>query len=36
MVLGTHGKIGMEAFWADSIAFRLVSRVVTPILFIPL
>ncbi|AEJ20289.1 universal stress protein [Gracilinema caldarium] len=36
MVLGTHGKIGMEAFWADSIAFRLASRVFTPILFIPL
>jgi nucleotide-binding universal stress UspA family protein len=36
IILGTHGKIGMEAFWSDSIAFRLALQSDMPMLFIPL
>ena len=35
IVLATHGKSGMEAFWAGSVAHRVCSRCSVPILLIP-
>lgn len=35
IVVGTHRKIGMEAFWDDSIAFRLALATTLPLLLIP-
>lgn len=36
LVLGTHGKAGMNAFWAGSMASRVVASTKIPILLIPL
>lgn len=35
IVLATHGKSGLEAFWAGSVAHRVCSRCGAPILLIP-
>jgi nucleotide-binding universal stress UspA family protein len=35
IVLGTHGKAGMDAFWAGSIAPRISSRTRIPLLLVP-
>ena len=35
IVLGTHGKTGMDAFWAGSVAHRIVSQSRIPLLLIP-
>jgi nucleotide-binding universal stress UspA family protein len=36
VVLGTHGKSGMEAIWEGSVANRVISRVAIPVLLIPI
>jgi nucleotide-binding universal stress UspA family protein len=35
IVLGTHGKTGMGAFWAGSVAPKVVSSTHTPLLLVP-
>jgi len=35
IVLGTHGKAGMGAFWAGSVAARIIDRTRTPLLLVP-
>ena len=35
IVLATHGKSGMEAFWAGSVAHKVCSQCRIPILLIP-
>jgi nucleotide-binding universal stress UspA family protein len=35
IVLGTHGKAGMGAFWAGSVAPKVVSSAHTPLLLVP-
>ncbi|MEA5076972.1 MAG: universal stress protein [Anaerolineaceae bacterium] len=35
IVLGTHGKSGMKAFWAGSVAPRIVEQTHRPILLVP-
>ena len=35
IVLGTHGKTGMDAFWAGSVAHRICSQSRIPLLLIP-
>jgi nucleotide-binding universal stress UspA family protein len=35
IVLGTHGKAGLSAFWAGSVAPKIVSKASLPILLIP-
>jgi nucleotide-binding universal stress UspA family protein len=35
LVLGTHGKTGLDAFWAGSVAARIVNRVRIPMLLVP-
>lgn len=35
IVLGTHGKTGMDAFWAGSVAHRICSQSRVPLLLIP-
>ena len=36
IVLGTHGKIGTEAFWAGSVAPRVSDRTTMPLLLVPI
>jgi nucleotide-binding universal stress UspA family protein len=36
IVLGTHGKAGLEAFWSGSVAPRLAGRSYAPLLLVPL
>jgi nucleotide-binding universal stress UspA family protein len=36
IVAGTHGRVGMDAFWAASVAQRLARRVRVPLLLVPL
>ena len=36
IVMGTHGKVGAEAFWAGSVAAQVVSRTHIPLLLLPL
>jgi nucleotide-binding universal stress UspA family protein len=36
VVLGTHGKSGMAAFWAGSVAHRVSSQSTVPLLLVPL
>jgi nucleotide-binding universal stress UspA family protein len=36
IVLGTHGKIGTEAFWAGSVAPRVSDRTRIPLLLVPI
>jgi len=35
IVLGTHGKVGQEAFWAGSVAARVAKQTRTPLLLVP-
>jgi nucleotide-binding universal stress UspA family protein len=35
IVLGTHGKAGMEAFWSESVAPQVCSRASVPLLLVP-
>lgn len=35
MVIGTHGKAGMGAFWSGSVAPKLVGKTDLPLLFVP-
>ena len=35
MVLATHGKTGMDAFWAGSVAHKICSQSKVPLLLIP-
>jgi nucleotide-binding universal stress UspA family protein len=35
LILGTHGRAGTEAFWADSVASRVGSRTHLPCLLVP-
>ncbi|MCM0081403.1 universal stress protein [Geomonas sp. Red32] len=35
VVLGTHGKTGMEAFWSGSVAHRICSQSKVPLLLVP-
>jgi len=35
IVIGTHGKTGMDAFWAGSVAHRICSQSKVPLLLIP-
>jgi nucleotide-binding universal stress UspA family protein len=36
IVLGTHGKAGMDAFWAGSIGPKVSSRSHLPLLLVPI
>lgn len=36
IVLATHGKVGSEAFWNESVAARVVTRTHVPVLLLPL
>lgn len=35
LVLGTHGKTGLDAFWAGSVAARIINRLKVPMLLVP-
>lgn len=35
IILGTHGKAGMDAFWAGSVAPRIVEQTELPVLLVP-
>jgi nucleotide-binding universal stress UspA family protein len=35
IVMGTHGKAGMEAFWSESVAPQVCSRASVPLLLVP-
>jgi nucleotide-binding universal stress UspA family protein len=35
VVLGTHGRTGLEAFWSESVAPQVISRAHTPLLLVP-
>jgi nucleotide-binding universal stress UspA family protein len=35
IVLGTHGKVGSDAFWAGSVAPKLPAQTKIPLLFVP-
>jgi nucleotide-binding universal stress UspA family protein len=35
VIIGTHGKSGARAFWAGSKASRILSRLKTPVLLVP-
>jgi nucleotide-binding universal stress UspA family protein len=35
IVMGTHGKAGMEAFWSESVAPQVCSRARVPLLLVP-
>jgi len=36
IVMGTHGKAGMEAFWSESVAPQVCSRASVPLLLVPI
>jgi nucleotide-binding universal stress UspA family protein len=36
IVMGTHGKAGMDAFWSGSVAPKVSSRSRLPLLLIPI
>ena len=36
VVMGTHGRAGTDAFWAGSVAARVVARASVPLLLVPL
>jgi nucleotide-binding universal stress UspA family protein len=36
IILGTHGKAGMHAFWASSVAPRIVEQTQLPVLLVPI
>jgi nucleotide-binding universal stress UspA family protein len=35
IVMGTHGKSGMDAFWSGSVAAQVCSRSRVPLLLVP-
>ncbi|MGD8793565.1 MAG: universal stress protein [Anaerolineae bacterium] len=35
VVLGTHGKTGLEAFWSESVAPQVCNRTRLPLLLVP-
>jgi len=35
IILATHGKKGMDAFWAGSVAPQIVARTRRPLLLVP-
>jgi nucleotide-binding universal stress UspA family protein len=35
VVIGTHGKSGVDAFWSASKASRIISRITSPVLLVP-
>jgi len=35
VVMGTHGRAGADAFWAESVAARVVPRIQAPLLLVP-
>lgn len=35
LVIQTHGKCGLDAFWDGSVAARIVSRLSCPVLLVP-
>jgi nucleotide-binding universal stress UspA family protein len=35
IAIGTHGKVGAEAFWTQSVSARLLARTVRPVLLVP-
>ena len=36
VVMGTHGRAGADAFWAESVAARVVARIQAPLMLVPL
>ena len=36
VVMGTHGRAGADAFWAGSVAARVVARIQAPLMLVPL
>ena len=36
VVMGTHGRAGTDAFWAGSVAARVVARIQAPLMLVPL
>ena len=36
VVMGTHGRAGADAFWAGSVAARVVARIQAPVMLVPL
>jgi nucleotide-binding universal stress UspA family protein len=36
VIMGTHGKAGAEAFWAESVASRVIAHLDVPLLLLPL
>ena len=36
VVMGTHGRAGMDAFWAGSVAAQVVARIQAPLMLVPL
>ncbi len=36
VVMGTHGRAGTDAFWAGSVAAKVVARASVPLLLVPL
>ncbi len=35
VVLGTHGRTGLEAFWSESVAPQVIGRTHAPLLLVP-
>ena len=36
VVMGTHGRAGVDAFWEGSVAAEVATRIQTPLLLVPL
>jgi len=36
VVMGTHGRAGVDAFWSGSVAPQVVARTNVPLLLLPL
>lgn len=36
VVMGTHGRAGADAFWAESVGARVVARIQAPLMLVPL
>ena len=35
VIMGTHGRAGADAFWAESVAARVVPRIQAPLMLVP-
>jgi nucleotide-binding universal stress UspA family protein len=35
VIMGTHGRAGADAFWAESVAARVVARIQAPLMLVP-